>query len=161
MCRLAIKLLLHLNSKFTGLNGYGMTTTAAPSSLRATAQSNLVMELLYATSGCLLNIARHPRNHFTLFGVELEVKTRRAAEDLLLASETNVQKVDGTNSALPSARAYQGDVNVGIMQPAGNSALLRGDHVRGLSSVKISNVDLSEAQKAVSKNVTRIELASS
>ena len=172
MCRLSLKLLLHLNSKFTGLNGYAAPGTSNGTSetsdaerhsyqkkdvqQTATARSPaLVTQLLYATSGCLQNIARHPRNHFTLFGVELEVKTRRAAEDLLASGASPRASLDVAHSAgavttmrIGVGTKVETDREGSSMKPP--AVVLKGDHVKGLANVRIPNVDLSVTQKEAS-----------
>jgi hypothetical protein len=106
MCRSALQLLLHLNSKYTGLNGYTVVKTrtrtatdyqhglnqrgglAEECRIDQPDKSLLLLQkdLLYAISGTLYNISRHPDNLKLMYALELRVKTRRAASDLLIAS---------------------------------------------------------------------------
>jgi hypothetical protein len=49
----------------------------------ATTHAHLVHTALYCSSGALWNLSRHPGNHQQLYQLELRLKTRSAAVDVL------------------------------------------------------------------------------
>ena len=151
MCNLSLKLLLHLNSKHSGLNGYsavgGSAGTPQQQQNPASRPSSLVQELLYATSGCLHNISRNPHNLFSLYEIELKMKTRRAAADLLAS---------GDPRAIAAAAAGRGRAPTGTSASVGTSGAeefpgfpIKGDHVRGMAHVNIPSIELTLAQYEV------------
>ena len=171
MCKLSLQLLLHINSKFAGLNGYTTAAVVGSTSRGEAAETSsqnkqrdmgsaglLVQEILYATSGCLHNIARHPHNVYILYNIELKVKIRRAAADLLTPRGTPHNTPGAANStSIPIGPSSQTALATGVRraatdpephenQPGG----LKGDHVRDMAHVNIPNIDLTTAQQDVS-----------
>ena len=157
MCSLSLKLLLHLNSKYTGLNGYSTTIKggqqlpehggrgpqgAGPS------DSPLVQELLYATSGCLHNLSRNPHNAQTLYEVELRVKTRRAAADLLLAGDPAALAAAAAPAPVSVLTASRGGGTVPLTGRSAEGGQV-GNHIKGLAPVPVPSLELTVTQYEV------------
>ena len=159
MCSLSLKLLLHLNSKYTGLNGYSTTIKGSqqqpghgghrsPGARAGPSDSPLVQELLYATSGCLHNLSRNPHNAQTLYEVELRVKTRRAAADLLLAGDPAALAAAAAPAPVSVLTASRGGGTVPLTgrSAAGGQA---GNHIKGLAPVPVPSLELTVTQYEV------------
>ena len=174
MCKLSLQLLLHINSRFAGLNGYtdavagstsgqGEASSSSPSQKNVkqremgSAGSALVQEILYATSGCLHNIARHPHNVYIMYNIELKVKIRRAAADLLNPRGSSHRTPTGSAIATssPIDPSSQSPIAVCVQAATDSEShedqpALKGDHVRDMAHVNIPNIDLTAAQQDVS-----------
>jgi hypothetical protein len=90
MCQDALTLLIHLNSKYSSLNGYNYNLNSRPTfAARDSMQSvysRLAADILYASSGALWNLSRNAECRILMYNLELSAKARKAAVDVLEAS---------------------------------------------------------------------------
>ncbi|GFR45497.1 hypothetical protein Agub_g6883, partial [Astrephomene gubernaculifera] len=75
----------------------GVEKANLPSSIKLESLG-VVEEVLYATSGCLYNLSRHPGNRDTLYRLHLEGATRGAVADLAAEAAENPPKIPGLST---------------------------------------------------------------